>query len=335
MLDATSFDVDSSAALDTRRELSDSDFESRDRMSGNQRQVSSPPSAYRVSDSRTVEPLESPALASCSSIANAFELKCVLSEQTASRLVEFLGDSLQVDPFASSSPHGQYRITTLSTDTSELSCFHRVAGYARRKYRVRRYGNEEIVYLERKTRRGSRVQKIRSVIPGSELARLGQAVGSDGEDIPQLANCFCEPSDSVKSESPCEWAGAAYQSQLERRALKPACLMTYERQAWFGQSENGAVRFTLDHNLQGQLTSNWTLDVSESTMLTNIISDDEVICEFKFRDSLPQIFKAAIQEFSLDPGGFSKYRNCMSVLMKLDRPVDDSKTSGVNKCQNG
>ncbi len=330
MLDATSFDVDSSTALDTRREFSDSDCESRGLMSGNQKHSLSPLSASRVDDSRTVELLESPALASCSSVANAFELKCVLSEQTATRLVEFLGDSLQVDPFASSAPQGRYHITTLSTDTSELNCFHRVAGYARRKYRIRRYGNEEIVYLERKTRRGSRVQKIRSVIPGSELTRLGQAVGSDGADVFHSANCFCEPSDSVKSESPGEWAGAAYQSQLERRALKPACLMTYERQAWFGQSENGAVRFTLDRNLQGQLTSNWTLDVSESTILTNIISDDEVICEFKFRGSLPKIFKAAIQEISLDPGGFSKYRNCMSVLMKLDRPVDDSKMSGVN-----
>ena len=50
---------------------------------------------------------------------------------------------LAFDPHADASLGNAYRIHTLYLDTAELDVFHRTASYGRRKFRLRRYGNED------------------------------------------------------------------------------------------------------------------------------------------------------------------------------------------------
>ena len=238
--------------------------------------------------------IESPALIRrAASGPAAFEMKCLIDERLAAAIESFLAPSLTPDPFAHSAHNGHYLITTLSTDTPELSVFHRQEGYGQRKFRIRRYGSESLVYLERKTRRGHKVSKHRTAAEVSELSRII----SQGP-----------------SEQSSGWPGDWFQSQIIGRRLQPVCLMTYERRAWFGDSEHGSIRLTFDRDLCGAQTSNWLPEFR--TGMQSIVGGG-VICEFKFRETLPQVFKAAIQEFALTPGGFSKYRNCMSVLTGL------------------
>lgn len=239
---------------------------------------------------------QSPALAAkTQGSADAYEMKCLLDETTARALEQLLSSHLQIDQFCASCTDRQYQIITLATDTQDYSVFRRSPGFGQRKFRVRRYGSESWGYLERKTRRGNRVRKMRSRIDLSELSKLTE---------PGL-----EESDS--------WEGDWFRTAVAQRMLLPACLMSYERRAWFGNSENGPVRLTFDRNLMAGLTTNWTMEASG---LSVPVTDGMVICEFKFSDSMPILFKSAIQQFGLNPGGFSKYRNCLARLTGMSLP---------------
>lgn len=248
---------------------------------------------------------QSPALAANTQrSADAYEMKCLLDEATANALEQLLSPQLQIDQFCATAPEGQYRIITLATDTQDFSVFRRSPGFGQRKFRVRRYGSESWGYLERKTRRGNRVRKMRSRIDLSELTKLTE---------PAL-----EESDS--------WEGDWFRTAVRQRLLQPTCLMSYERRAWFGNSENGPVRLTFDRNLLAGMTTGWSTDASGLSMP---VTNGMVICEFKFSDAMPVLFKSAIQQFGLNPGGFSKYRNCLARLTGMLLPVGNATSESV------
>ena len=51
------------------------------------------------------------------------------------------------------------------------------------------------------------------------------------------------------------------------------------------------------------------------TLTPDVRSDSgEVICEFKFRESLPVLFQQIIAEMQLQPASVSKYRRLMQAL---------------------
>lgn len=264
----------------------------------------------------------SPALAqSRSQDAAAYEVKCLISGALAEDLERHLGSLMVVDPFAAKEPNGQYRITTLSTDTAARDCFYRTPGYAKRKYRLRRYGSESRVYLEQKTRRGYRVNKRRVATTESEL----QSAFSAGDCCVQK-NAADAVIPDPQSEGRQLWNLQMFHNRMGSLNLQPVCLMTYERSAWFAETESGSVRWTLDRGFSGAMWNEWTLE--PTVPLLSILSPDQVICEFKFSGSMPQLFKRILHEYQISPGGFSKYRNCLSRLTGLALskavPSDDS-----------
>ena len=87
--------------------------------------------------------------------------------------------------------------------------------------------------------------------------------------------------------------------------------MTCLRRAWFGQSDDGTIRLTMDRLLQAALVNEWSFNIPQETTL---ITGDNVICEFKFVGAMPLLFKQIIELFSLSAGGFSKYRNSLGCL---------------------
>lgn len=258
----------------------------------------------------------SPALASSQSrgAEAAYEVKCLIPQSLAEELERTLGSRMLVDPFAAKENDGQYRITTLSTDTEARDCFHRSPGYAKRKYRLRRYGSESRLYLEQKTRRGQRVNKRRVATTESEL-----------QSVFALARCMqqaeCKSTTSIQNVADEEtlWDLHMFQNRIDSLNLRPVCLMSYQRRAWFAETESGPVRWTLDRSLVGAEWTQWSID--SCSELKPILQDDQVICEFKFSGGMPSLFKQVVHDYQITPGGFSKYRNCMSKLTGLALPT--------------
>jgi hypothetical protein len=228
--------------------------------------------------------LESPSLfnpASNGSAPTAYEVKFLLTEEQARAVAERVSGHLNLDPHAEPALGNAYPTTSLYTDTAAFDVFHRNAGYNRDKYRVRRYGDAGPLFVERKTKNGDKVRKHRTRIDVSELSGLGNG------------------------RSDANWPGGWFHGEVLERHLRPVCRIAYERVAYMGAGENGAVRLTFDRRVRGVLAGGWEVGPVRAEP---VLLADRVICEFKFRLAMPALFKGIVAELGLTPSPVSKYR---------------------------
>lgn len=244
------------------------------------------PSSLHIGTHQTMLPREmliSPSLnLGTGGASQAFEMKFLVTEERAQRLEVDLRSFLINDPHAESGDQpGEYRITTLYFDTPEFDVYHRQPGYARRKFRLRQYGNSSDAYLERKTKQGLHVRKRRSCVPVEQLDRLQQPVSEEF------------------------WDGEWFHRRIQLRRLAPVLSLTYDRRALVGMHEGGTMRATFDRSIRSQPAAGWGLSPVQHG--TGILTD-HVIFELKYRDMLPDPFKALIHAHQLSPGKASKFR---------------------------
>ncbi len=229
----------------------------------------------------------------------AFEMKFLLPESVARELQSWAMRHLSVDAFADPARDDSYQTTTVYLDTPAFDVLLAAPGFRTRKYRLRRYGDETLVYLERKSRRGDKVKKRRVKVPEAELA-------------------FFEQADSMTN-----WPGEWFRDKILRQCRRPVCRLTYDRSAFVKASDEGPLRLTFDRQVRGVLTSDWA-----PTPVTDgcLILPGEVICEFKFRDAMPAVFKQLIADMQLQPASVSKYRRMMQALRKVVEPLVTSRS---------
>ena len=89
----------------------------------------------------------------------AREIKFLIDPARAAEIRDWACAQLNPDPYAASGD--TYRTTTLYFDTPEFAVYQRRGSYGRSKYRVRRYGASDDVFLERKLRTNALVSKDR------------------------------------------------------------------------------------------------------------------------------------------------------------------------------
>ncbi|MFO0870878.1 MAG: polyphosphate polymerase domain-containing protein [Pirellulales bacterium] len=223
---------------------------------------------------------------------SAYEVKFLVVEAVAEEVARWARVHLQPDRYANPALQGAYETTSLYTDTPEADVYFRTPRYKRRKFRVRRYGQEGWVFLERKNKSGDRVAKRRSQIPLSELPWLA----------PPLARL--------------DWEGGWFHQRLHARRLLPACLIRYERLAFWGASSEGPLRLTMDRHVRCLAWDQWELGSAAAGLS---LFPERVIVELKFRHALPTPFKQLVMELQLQSGPVSKYRAGREAL-GLNRP---------------
>lgn len=216
----------------------------------------------------------------------AFELKFLLDKAAVEPIEHWARARLALDPHGEAELGGAYRITTLYLDTSALDVYHRTRSYGRRKFRIRRYGLMSSAFLERKTKSRDRVAKRRTETPASELSRLAA------------------PLNSHVAEG---WQGDWFHERIVKRGLLPASRITYRRTAYVGECAEGPLRLTLDREIRGALSSDWSLTGGDDGLQ---LLNSHVILELKFLRSLPLPFKDLVRDFRLNPAAISKYRLC-------------------------
>jgi hypothetical protein len=214
-------------------------------------------------------------------------MKFLISEEAAQAVSERVRGPMALDPHGDPALGGAYRTTTLYCDTPALDVYRRIGAHKRRKYRLRRYGDEPRIYLELKAKWDERVEKRRSEVPRVEVERL------------------------EREELPADWAGFWFHRRLRARQLRPVCQVSYERVAFMGGDVSVPLRLTLDRRLRCLPAGGWLPGVWEDGQqyLTG-----GVILEFKFRMFLPVLFKELIWEMGLVPSTVSKYRRGVQTL---------------------
>lgn len=217
----------------------------------------------------------------------AYEIKFLLSEPEAQQVEEALRNKLRLDPYADPATGNAYQITSTYLDTPQLGVFHRIGRHRLRKFRLRRYGDANWTYLERKTKRKDQVRKLRSQAALDQLSLLAAPL--------------------VLAHWDCAW----FHRQVTRWSLSPTCQVRYLRRAYYGESEGSPIRLTFDRQLRAKLLSGWDVN---NTLSEQDILGESVICEFKFRGAMPGCFRRVISEMGLAARGASKYRRAMTLL---------------------
>jgi hypothetical protein len=212
----------------------------------------------------------------------AFEMKFLLPATTGEVVLAWARQQLCPDPHVKESSHGTYQVNSLYFDAPKLEVYHRVGSYARSKYRVRRYGGEKTIFLERKLKTKGQVGKRRTRIPDEELPLLNQ-------DLPLRA-----------------WPGYWFHRRLLARQLTARCQITYKRAALVGMGNEGAIRLTLDRDILCFPTRD--LSIQDTAAAWTPILANQSILELKFPITMPGLFKSLIQELGLTPQPVSKYR---------------------------
>jgi hypothetical protein len=213
--------------------------------------------------------------------APAFELKFQLFLDQARAIAAWAANYLQLDPHADPARENTYLVHGLYFDTTAFDVYQRSPGYKKRKYRLRRYGDNALIFLEQKRKSDGKVAKRRVQISEPELERLRQT-----------------PCDT-------EWMGHWFHRRIAKRQLQPSCSISYERQAFFGHNTEGPLRLTLDRNVRSRLADDWSV----APILDGpVLLPDQVLLELKYRRQMPALFKALVQDFGLNPGPLSKYR---------------------------
>ena len=212
-----------------------------------------------------------------------YEAKFLASEETVHRLEEVVADRLTLDPHVDLGERS-YEVETLYFDTPTFSVFHKTAGFRTTKHRIRRYGLSENAFLERKTKSGGRVRKRRIPVALAELNR------------------------SLQDPSPgSEW----FANRIVAKSLAPVCRIAYERTAYFGEGDTGPMRITFDRRLRASSASglDWNSDLRAVPLPIA-----GIIVELKFTESMPVLFKNAVQTFGLTTTTASKYRAAVETL---------------------
>ncbi len=211
----------------------------------------------------------------------ASELKFLVTPDCAAALKAWARHHLDPDPYASPDMGDAYVITSLYFDTPEFDVFHGHGSYGRAKYRVRRYGRADDVFLERKLRNSSIVAKRRTLVGIGELTHLESGTLDR------------------------EWDGYWFHRRLIARGVAPTCQVSYLRTARVAASDGELVRLTIDENLKALPVSGPSFN---NLLPGEEVLNDRMIVEMKFRNAMPDLFCRAVEEFNLTPETVSKYK---------------------------
>lgn len=214
----------------------------------------------------------------------ATELKFALNTETAAAVREWARIELVPDPHAADADGDGYRTTSLYFDTEDLDVFFRHKSNARAKFRIRRYNNDPVLFVERKLKRTGLVTKRRTEIPLDEVSRV--------------------------LDADADWPGRWFSRRLSHRQLRPVCQIEYRRTARLGLSSTGPLRLTIDRQI---IATPINTVAFTSHAGVEVLPGREVL-ELKYRVHVPPLFKRLIEKFNLEPRAISKYRMGVAAL---------------------
>lgn len=209
------------------------------------------------------------------------EVKFLLEPGQVGSVLAWMRANLAPDPHGSGLESDGYRVESVYFDTASFDVYHRRGSFGRAKFRIRRYGESDDVFLERKLKRGGVVRKRRLAVEPDAVARL---------EIPVNGH---------------RWEGSWFQRRTSLRSLRPMVMMNYFRIARLGTGEEGRYRVTLDRDLRAIPAEG--IRVPGRIEGPDLLGSRAVL-EVKFARTMPAAFRRLVQDQALVETGFSKFR---------------------------
>lgn len=216
----------------------------------------------------------------------ASETKFLVPAALGEQIRTWARENLEPDPYGGGPFNDAYHTASLYFDTTAGDVFYRRRSFGRSKYRVRRYGEADFVFLERKLRKPGVLVKRRTIVPLDSIALLSEPVSDP------------------------EWPGEWFHRRLLLRQITPVCQLSYARIARFARTAEGPARLTLDEDVRVRAAHGARFSGEIGTP----VIPGQMILELKYRYRVPAIFKRLVEEFSVEPQPVSKYRLGMTTL---------------------
>jgi hypothetical protein len=220
----------------------------------------------------------------------ARELKFMVPAPTAERIEKWARARLSPDAHGSGPFGDEYCTTSLYFDTETLDVYHRTGSFGRSKYRIRRYEDSAVVFLERKLRTRAVLTKRRTPVELEVLDRLASGTTEPG------------------------WSGRWFQDRIETRRLRPMCQIRYHRVARLVTTFDGPARLTVDRSVEAR-PARAGVFVPEGGKGTPVLNGDAIV-ELKFLGSPPAMFRELVETFALESFTISKYRLSIEALAR-------------------
>jgi SPX domain protein involved in polyphosphate accumulation len=192
----------------------------------------------------------------------------------------------------------EYTVRSIYFDSKDFSCYaEKHEGLMlRRKFRIRGYndlvpGSRVVMEIKRKI--SNRQKKYRSFVMFDDIEKLlhngdlNRYVIANGNGCPTLTNA------------------AKFMYHVKKKQFIPTCLVSYEREAYFGKMDKG-VRITFDKNIRSRLYP--TIDSLFDNERMKQLFNRHFILEIKyFTNEMPVWARSLVQEFKLRNDALSKY----------------------------
>ena len=231
---------------------------------------------------------------------SASELKFAVEPPVAAGIRQWARERLEADSHGTGAFLDEYSTSSLYFDTAAHDVLWRRESFGRAKFRIRRYGQNDLVFLERKLRTPRLLVKRRTLTPLSELETL------------------------MKAEMDPGWPAYWFHRRLAIRRLAPVCQLNYARTARTHMTPRGLARLTIDDELSVAPAD--TMRFNAHVPLP--IGNGKQVVELKFPGEVPAVFKELIAEFHLEPQTLSKYRLGMGALGYVAGPAADAVPPG-------
>jgi hypothetical protein len=225
--------------------------------------------------------------------SRAREIKFVVNNDLAPKIQAWMRENLEADQFGTGPDRDVYETTSLYFETDRFDVFHRRGSYGKSKFRIRKYGDSSIMFLERKFRTDRVLIKRRTTVPVTDFERL----------------------DSLEPDP--AWPGYWFHRRLRTRALRPLVQVCYNRTARLGTSSTGQFRMTVDFDLR-------VLPLPDRAFIPGVglpLMEGLNIVELKYCVALPAVFKQLVERFGLETQPVSKYRSGLALLGLSPEPA--------------
>jgi hypothetical protein len=236
-----------------------------------------------------------------------YELKYVVNRDQYGSLVEALAGTMQPDPYGDTV--GRYRVASLYYDTPDYKAYWDKSNGLRfrRKVRIRAYGSQVITpdaacFVEIKQRTNRIIHKKRVTLPYSLATDLCER-GKGANGIPGTDRAVMDE--------------VVYLRNVQH--LRPACIISYDRQAWIGTERDPGLRVTFDTNMKCR-AHDLSLLSQGFTQDRLLMSPEECVMEIKAEGQVPYWLTRFIGEQGCTLRAVSKYclalEKCVGTLQR-------------------
>jgi SPX domain protein involved in polyphosphate accumulation len=223
-----------------------------------------------------------------------FELKYLITEDTALLVRDFVRSYLEMDEFSVGRPNYSYPVHSLYLDSDDLKLYWRTINGDKNRFKLRlRYYSttaDSPIFFEIKRRMNNCILKQRGAVRLNAIE-------------PLLRGQLPEPDHLVSKASHHLVAVQRFCHHVGELHARPRVHIAYEREAYV--SDNDEVRVTMDRNVCAEPNLAFSVKTQMENPARSFVG--EVILELKFTNRFPDWFRELVRAFHVMQCGAAKY----------------------------